>query len=72
MANVDTYIRRAEIIFQEELTVVNLFVEFVPNEAPGIMGTGWRTKTFPASRNAVDILTNEAGNYLDWPLGRQE
>lgn len=72
MANTDTYIRRAEIIFLKELTVVNLFVEFVPNEWPTGIGTGWRTRTFPASRNVVDILSTEVDNYLEWDFGRRE
>jgi hypothetical protein len=70
MANVDTYIRRAEFIFKEELTICNMFIEFVPNESV-IVGTGWRTKTFPKSKSAVDIMQEDCGEYLDWPLGRE-
>lgn len=72
MANVGTYIRRAEFIFKEGITICNLFIEFVPNEAPGIMGTGWRTKSFPASQNVVDFINTEIDKYLEWPLGRVE
>ena len=70
MANVGTWIRRAEFIFQEELTICNLFIEFIPNESP-ILGTGWRTKTFPKSKPAVDIMLKDCENYLDWSLGRE-
>lgn len=70
MANVGTYIRRAEFIFQEELTICNLFIEFVPNESI-IIGTGWRTKTFPKSKPAVDIMNKDCDNYLEWSEGRE-
>jgi hypothetical protein len=71
MANTETWIRRAEFIFQEELTICNLFIEFIPNDGPSFLGTGWRTKTFSKSKSAVDIMNEDCGNYLDWPLGRE-
>jgi hypothetical protein len=70
MANTETWIRRAEFIFQEELTICNMFIEFVPNDM-AMIGTGWRTKTFPKSKSAVDIMNQDCGNYLDWSLGRE-
>jgi hypothetical protein len=70
MANVHTYIRRAEFIFQEELTICNLYIEFIPNES-AIVGTGWRTKTFPARKSAVDIMNEDCEHYLEWSLGRE-
>ena len=72
MANVNTYIRKAEFIFKEDITICNLHIEFVPDEWPAGMGTGWRTKSFPASQNVVDFINTEVPNYLDWPFGRVE
>jgi hypothetical protein len=69
MANTETYIRRVEFIFQEELTIVNMFIEFIPNDS-AIVGTGWVTKTFPKSKSAVDIMNEDCGDYLMWPRGR--
>lgn len=72
MANVDTYIRRAEFIFKEEITICNMFIEFIPDEMPLGAGTGWRTKTFPASIPVVDFINTEIDNYLEWPFGREK
>ncbi len=71
MANTDTYIRRAEFIFQEELTICNLLIEFIPDDLPLGWGSGWRTKTFPKSKSAVDIMNKDCGEYLDWAIGRE-
>jgi hypothetical protein len=71
MANVQTFIKRIEFSFQEESTVCNIFYS---SSEPGhpVWGGGWKTKNFPASKTALSIIMEDAGDYLCWVDGREE
>ena len=34
-------------------------------------GGGWKTKTFPKSKSAVDIMNENVVDYLQWSNGRE-
>lgn len=69
MANTLTTIERIEFILESELTVCNIF--YSSNE-PGnpFWGGGWKTKTFPKTKSAVDIMNEDASDYIVWNDGR--
>ncbi len=74
MANVQTWVKRVEFIIQPGLLICNLFYT---SSEPGALhwGGGWKTKTFPASVSAADILTDDKNkygfsNYIMWHNGR--
>ena len=68
MANAHTAIERIEFILQEELTICNILYS---SDEPGTpWGGGWKTKTFPKTKSAVDIMNKDAPNYILWNDGR--
>ena len=69
MATAYTTIERVEFILQSELTICNLFYSSTEPGTP--WGGGWKTKTFPKSKSAVDILNENVKDYLDWRDGRE-
>ena len=69
MANAQTKIERVEFILEDELTHCNLF--YSSNEPGTPWGGGWKTKTFPASKSAIDILKDDVSDYLMWNNGRE-
>ncbi|SMC52856.1 hypothetical protein [Pedobacter nyackensis] len=69
MANAITTIERVEFIIQPKQTHCNLF--YSSNEPGTPWGGGWKTKTFPESKSAIDILRDEVQNYLEWSNGRE-
>lgn len=73
MANALLAIRRVEFIIENKLTHCNVFYE--SNEPGTPWGGGWKTKTFPKSVSAADILTDEENkhgfaDYIMWNSGR--
>lgn len=69
MATAYTTIERVEFILQSELTICNLF--YSSNEPGTPWGGRWKTKTFPKSKSAVDILNENVKDYLEWSDGRE-
>lgn len=70
MATAHTTIERVEFIIKPELTHCNIFYS---SDEPGTpWGGGWKTKTFPASKSAIDILKDDASDYIMWNTGRTE
>lgn len=69
MANAQTKIERVEFILEDELTRCNLF--YSSNEPGTPWGGGWKTKTFPASKSAIDILKEDVSNFIMWNNGRE-
>lgn len=70
MATAHVEVKKIEFLFQEELTICNLFYE---SDEPGTpWGGGWKTKTFPNSTSAVDIMATAVWNFLEWSNGRTE
>jgi len=69
MANAVTTIKRVEFILEDELTHCNLF--YTSNEPGTPWGGGWKTKTFPASKNAMDILKDDVSDFIMWKGGRE-
>lgn len=69
MATAHTTIERVEFVIQPELTICNLLYS---SDEPGTpWGGGWKTKTFPKSKTAADILNEDVVNYLEWSDGRE-
>ncbi len=69
MATAYTTIERIEFILQPELTICNLF--YSSTEQGTAWGGGWKTKTFPKSKSAVDIMNENVVDYLQWNDGRE-
>lgn len=69
MANAQTKIERVEFILEDELTHCNLF--YSSNEPGTPWGGGWKTKTFPASKSAIDILIEDVSDFIMWDSGRE-
>ena len=69
MANAQTKIERVEFILEDELTHCNLF--YSSNEPGTPWGGGWKTKTFPASKSAIDILKEDVSDFIMWNNGRE-
>ena len=74
MANVQTWVKRVEFIIEDDLLHCNLFYT---SSEPGALhwGGGWKTKTFPKSVSAADVLTDEGNkygfsDYIMWNDGR--
>jgi len=68
MANAHVEIKKLEFYFEENLTYCNVFYE---SDEPGTpWGGGWKTKVFPASESAVDILQKYISDYIMWNSGR--
>ncbi len=71
MANVTTTIKRVEFIFEEGITHCNIF--YTSDEQGNLFwGGGWKTKSFPAKMNAVQIIQEEAKDYILWVNGRRQ
>ena len=70
MANIQTTIDRVEFIIEKELTHCNVLYS---SSEPGALGWGggWKTKTFPASKSAIDILKEDLSEYILWSDGRE-
>jgi len=75
MANVQTKIKIVEFVIEDEQTHCNILYE---SSEPGALhwGGGWKTKTFPASVSAADVLTDNANkygfvDYILWSSGRK-
>lgn len=71
MANVQTTIKKVEFIIEDELTHCNILYE---SSEPGnpFWGGRWKTKTFPKSKSAIDILKDDMSDYISWNNGRSE
>lgn len=74
MANVQTEIKKVEFIIEKELTHCNVYYKSSEPSNP-FWGGGWKTKTFPSSVSAADILTDEKNvhgfsDYIMWNTGR--
>jgi len=67
MADTKITITEVRFLFQEETTLVSVIYT---SDEPGnpFWGGGLKTKTFPASRNAVDLMKNEISrlDFLTW------
>ena len=68
MANAITTIERVEFIIQTEMTHCNIF--YSSNEQGTPWGGGWKTKTFPSSKSAIDILKDDVSGYIMWSDGK--
>jgi len=70
MANVKTEVKRVEFIIGDELTHCNVLYS---SDEPGnfAWGGGWKTKTFPKSKSAIDILKDDVSDYILWNNGRE-
>jgi len=56
MANATAILKELRIVLEDELTQVYVYYD-VEDDAPiGVMG--WHHKTFPASKNAVEIINS--------------
>lgn len=69
MANAILVIERIEFIIEDELTHCNVL--YTSNEPGTPWGGGWKTKTFPASKSAIDILKEDISDYILWNDGRE-
>lgn len=71
MANTQIEVKKVEFIIEDELTHCNVFYK---SDEPGnpFWGGGWKTKTFPKSKAAIDILKDEISGYIIWNDGRVE
>lgn len=70
MANAKVIIERVEFVIQKEQTHCNVL--YSSNEQGTPWGGGWKTKTFPLSVSAIDILKDHISEYLIWSNGREE
>ena len=70
MANCKTEIKRIEFIIEPELTHCNIYMTSDEPTNP-FWGNGWRTKTFPTSKSAIDIMKDDVSDYLKWKHGRE-
>lgn len=69
MANAHLTIKRVEFIIEDELTHCNVLYS---SDEPGTpWGGGWKTKTFPKSKSALDILKDDIKDYIMWNSGRE-
>lgn len=68
MATAYATIRKVEFIIEDELTHCNIF--YTSTEPGTPWGGGWKTKTFPASKSAIDILKEDSADYILWNDGR--
>ena len=71
MANTKTAVIKVEFLFAPELTHCNVFYK---SDEPGnpFWGGGWKTKTFPKQKSAIDILKDHVSDYIMWNDGREE
>jgi hypothetical protein len=71
MANTKTAIIKVEFLFEPEITHCNIFYK---SDEPGnpFWGGGWKTKSFPKSKSAIDILVEESADYIMWNDGKEE
>ncbi len=59
-------IKEVRFVIEDELTQVFVAVQADGDCPMGLQG--WHHKTFPASKSAIDILTNHFEDHLLWPL----
>lgn len=69
MANTQTFIKKVEFIFDDESTHCNVLYKSSEPDHP-VWGGGWKTKTFPKTKNAVQIINEDIKDYLYWNTGR--
>lgn len=71
MANTQTAIVTIEFHVLPGITHCNIL--YVSNEPGNIVwGGGWKTKSFPKTKSAIDILRQDVEEYLMWNDGREE
>ena len=70
MATAYTTVEKVEFLFKPELTICNLFYSSTESGTP--WGGGWKTKSFPKSKSAIDILKDDVSDYLKWCSGKEE
>ena len=71
MANTQSAIIKIEFLFDVDITHCNVFYKSDEPANP-FWGGGWKTKTFPKSKSAVDILDENVSDYIMWNNGREE
>jgi len=69
--NTKTAVIKVEFLIEPELTHCNIFYKSTEPGNP-FWGGGWKTKTFPKSKPAIDILKEDVADYLMWNDGREE
>ncbi|HEY4326382.1 MAG TPA: hypothetical protein VGN20_20525 [Mucilaginibacter sp.] len=69
MATAHATVKRVEFIIEDELTHCNLF--YTSDEPGTPWGGGWKTKTFPKSKSAIDILKDDVSDFIMWNNGRE-
>jgi hypothetical protein len=69
--NTQTAIIKVEFLFEPEITHCNIFYKSTEPGNP-FWGGGWKTKSFPKTKSAIDIINKDCTNYIMWNDGRQE
>ncbi len=67
MANSQAIYKEVRIVIEDELTQVYVLIEATGDSPLGVQG--WHHKTFPASKNAIEILNSfTKDSPVLWPL----
>jgi hypothetical protein len=71
MANTQVAVIKVEFLFEPEITHCNVFYKSTEPGNP-FWGGGWKTKSFPKSKSAIDILKEDSADYMMWNDGQTE